>query len=90
VARREGDLLLGAEVCEPVPGEHALGGDDEVVAEGGEGLEEGLGTGGDALVEDDSAGLVEDAEVHGPGVEVDAAVESVLLVVQAHGHGLLG
>ena len=33
--------------------------------------------------------VVEDADMHGPGVQVDAAGESVLLAVEAH-HGLPG
>jgi hypothetical protein len=32
--------------------------------------------------------VIEDAEVHASGVQIDAAVESVLLLVEAH-HGLL-
>ena len=40
------------------------------------------------LVQDNLAGLVEDAQVHCPGVQIDPAVESVRLVVEAH-HGLL-
>jgi hypothetical protein len=40
-------------------------------------------------VADDGAGGIEDAEVHGPCVQVNPGVESVLLVVEAH-HGLLG
>jgi hypothetical protein len=39
-------------------------------------------------VEDDMALVVEDADVHAPGVQVDAAVESVASVVKAH-QGLL-
>jgi hypothetical protein len=39
-------------------------------------------------VQDDGASLVEDAQVHRPGVQIDAAVESLRLVVEAH-HGLL-
>src|SRR5581483_4633607 len=35
-------------------------------------------------VEDDIAGLVEDAQVHRPGVQVDPCVESVLLRVEPH------
>src|SRR5262249_48155460 len=87
VSKDEGDLLLLAEVGEPVPGEHAFTGNDEPVAEGANGLEEGGGAGGDGVVEDDGAGGVEDAERKGSRVEIDAAVESVLLVVKSH-HGL--
>ena len=39
----------------------------------------------DPLVEDDGALLVEDAEVEGSGMEVDAAVVQVLLSIESHG-----
>src|SRR5262249_39000427 len=42
------------------------------------------GAGGDALVEGGAAVVVEDAEGKGPGVGVDAGVESVRSVVEAH------
>jgi hypothetical protein len=39
-------------------------------------------------METDVAVVIEDAEVHGSGMEIDAAVESVLLGIESHG-GLL-
>ena len=85
VAEDEGDVL-GAEVGEPVPAEDALGGDDQVVAEGFDGFEEELGLAGQVAVQQDvAAPVLEDAEVHGAGVEVDAAVVSMLASVEAHG-----
>jgi hypothetical protein len=39
------------------------------------------------LLPDDGSFSAEDAEGEGPGVEIDAAVESVLLVGESH-HGL--
>src|SRR6266545_3524565 len=85
VADEEGELFLGAEVGEPVPGEHAFDADDEVLAEGSDGSEESVRAAGEVDIGDDSAGGVEDAEVHGPGVQVDASVEAVLAVVETHG-----
>jgi hypothetical protein len=41
VAEDEGDAFGLAQVGEPVPGEHALGPDDESVAERGDRIEEG-------------------------------------------------
>jgi hypothetical protein len=41
------------------------------------------------VVEDDVAGVIEDAEVEGSGVPIDAGVESVRLVVRRI-HDLLG
>ena len=87
VSQDEGDVVLLAEVGEPVPGEHALAGDGETVAAGSDGAEEGVGSGGDGLAEGDGAGGIEDAQGDGPGVEIDTAVEPVLLVVESH-HGL--
>src|SRR5262249_57214678 len=48
----------------------------EAVAEGRDGAQEGLGLGGEVAGEDDSAGAVEDDEEEGPGVQIDAGVES--------------
>jgi hypothetical protein len=48
---------------------------------------EGIATGGDGLGENGLAGGVEDVQGESPGVEIDAAVESVLLVGESH-HGL--
>jgi hypothetical protein len=84
VAQDEGDVFVVTQIGKPVPAEQALAADDEVVAVRGDGLVEGVGIGGQVLVEDDLAALVEDAQVHGVGVQIDAAVESVRLLVEAH------
>ena len=47
MAEHEVDPLLGAQVGEPVPGEHALDADDEVVAMRFDQAQEGLGLGGE-------------------------------------------
>lgn len=85
VAEDEGDLLPVAEIGEPVPTKQALDGDDESVAEGGDGFEEGVGVGGEVFVVDDLAVAVDDAQIHGPGVQIDAAVELMRLGVETHG-----
>jgi hypothetical protein len=87
VAEDEGDFFLLTEVGQPVAGEQALTSDGESVAERSDGLEEGVGAGGDGILLDAGSFVVEDAEGEGPGMEIDAAVESVLLVVESH-HGL--
>ena len=83
----EGNLLGSTEVGDPVPGEEALDADGDIGSEGGEGVEEELLVGGDLLLADDVAGLIEDADGEEPGVQVDAAVESMLTCVESH-HGL--
>ena len=72
VAEDEGDALIGAEIGQPVPAEDALGPDDQVVAEGGDGLEEELRLAPELLVQPDLSLLVEDAEVEIAAMEIDA------------------
>jgi hypothetical protein len=91
VSQDEGDLLVFAEVGQPVPGEHTLGGDDQPVAVGLDGLQEELGVGAEIFVDDDIVVLVEDADVHGSGVEIDAGVVSMVGVfVETHQEPPLG
>src|SRR5262249_56500945 len=61
---------------EPVPAGHALAADDQAVAEGLDGAEERLRGGRQVAGEASLAVLVEDAEEQGPGVEIDAGIES--------------
>jgi len=90
VAEDELDSLPLAEISEPVPGEDALGADDEAVAEGSDRLEQGLGGGDEVVVEDDLAVVREYAQVHPSRVEIDAAVVvATRRGEESHG-GLLG
>jgi hypothetical protein len=83
----DGDVVLGAAVGEPIPAEHALA-DDNAVVVGCDGLEQGGEVTREVAVEHHLAIVGEDAQVHGPGVQVDAAVESVLVGVETN-HGYL-
>jgi len=89
VAEDEGDPLGAAQVGEPVPGEHALDGNHEIFPVRRDSLEERLRGRPEVAVQQDLARLVEDADVHGAGMEIDAAGVLVLLRVEPHG-GLLG
>ena len=89
VSDEEGDLLQGAAIGNPVPGKHAFGGEDDVLAEGSESVEQRFGPGGQVFVADDIAELIENAEVKRSCVQADASVEFVLFGVVAH-HGLPG
>jgi hypothetical protein len=90
VPEDEADPFGGAEIGEPVPGEHALDGNDEVFAVRGDRVEERLRGRPEVAVQQDLARLVEDAQIHRAGVEIDAAVVLVLLGVKAHDGLLLG
>src|SRR3990172_1719307 len=85
VAEDEGDAFLGAQVGEPVPGEHALSGDDEIFAVRSDDLEERRRRGLRVSMHERVSGGIEDADVQGLGVEIDAAVVTMLTVVESHG-----
>ena len=85
MTENELDALASTQVGDPVPGEHALDADDEIVAIGRDGFEEVLRSGPEVLVEPDFAIAVEDAQVHGLGVQVDPAVMLVGVDVELHG-----
>jgi hypothetical protein len=88
MAENKGEALLGAEVGDPVPAEEAFDSDDQVFAVGPEGAQDLLTTAGELLVDEDVAGLIEDAQIEAAGVEVDAAVVNMLFRVESH-RGLL-
>jgi hypothetical protein len=85
VAEHEGDSLARTQVGEPVPGEDALDPDHEVFAVRGHRLQEGLGAAAQVLVQEHLAFAVEEAEVHGLGVQIDSAVVRVAGRVESHG-----
>jgi hypothetical protein len=87
MAENEIDALLSAQVGEPVPGEHAFGSDDKVVAVRFDQAQEEFGTGRNVAVQHDLSGGVEDTDVHGVGMQIDAAVKKVLFGVKSHGAG---
>ena len=84
VAQDEGNILFTAEIGEPVPGEDALNSHDDVLSKRSDSLQEGVGICFDVPVQDDFAFLVENAQVHCPGVQVDTAGKFVLLGVKSH------
>src|SRR5262245_16381415 len=84
VAQHEGDVVRDAEIGHPIPGKHALDTDHEAVAKRLEGTQQGLRPGRQSPVKNDIAGVINHADVHGPGVQVDAAVESMLALVESH------
>jgi hypothetical protein len=88
VAEHERDLLGHAQIGEPVPTEDALDADDEVFSVGRDGVQKWLRPTLHVLVQDDLPVLVENAQVHRTGVQIDAAIERMLLGVESH-RGLL-
>ena len=84
MAQHEGDLFGGADIREPIPREHALRGDDEILPVRGHHVEQGLRRRRHIAVHEHLAGGVEDAHVHGLHVEIDPAIVTMLAVVESH------
>ena len=86
VAEHEGNAFVFAEVREPVPGEHALGPDDEPLTIGFDRIEERRGRRGNLALEHRHAGGIADVDVQAPGMEIDAAVVWMRGLVEAWRH----
>jgi hypothetical protein len=70
--------LVGAEVGQPGPGEQTCDRHDETWSIRGKSFQEDIRVGLHVAVHEHLAALVEEADGHGAGVEVDAAVKWVL------------
>jgi hypothetical protein len=77
VAKDEGNLLLGTEISEPVPREETFDSDDDILAIGRNDLEQGVWAGLHVTRHHDLPISVQDADVHGPSVQVDPTVTVV-------------
>jgi hypothetical protein len=88
VTQNEGDALLGAEVGQPVPAEQTLDVHDQIVTVRSDDLEETIAVAFEVAVDQGFLRLVQDADVHRSGVQVDTAVVAVLPSVESH-RGLL-
>jgi hypothetical protein len=60
----ERDTFLLAEISDPVPGEHTLDGNDDVLSEGVDEIEEDFTIGFDISVQSDLSGFIQDAKIH--------------------------
>src|SRR5882724_8298136 len=84
VSQDEGNLLLGTEVREPVPGEDTFDRDNDILAIGRNDLEQGVWASLHITMHHDLPVSVQDADVHRPGVQVDSTVKLMWLGVEAH------
>jgi hypothetical protein len=73
LAQDQGKALMGAEVGEPVPGEETFNDDDTILPRGRQTLEKCLRAGFHLARDHAIAVLVEEAHIHGAGVQVEAA-----------------
>ena len=84
MAQDEGDLFLGADISEPVPDKHAFHGHRDIFAVWLDGPEECFGWSFVIAVQDGFPFLVQDTDVHGPGMEIDSTIKFVLIGVKSH------
>jgi hypothetical protein len=84
MAKNEGNAFLGAEVSNPVPGEHAFYSDHDVLPEGSDDAKRGLGVCFDVLMNPDLASGIKDADKHSFGMKVDSTIILVLFGVEFH------
>jgi len=76
--------MLGTEIGDPIPGEHAFHGDDNVLSERFYDLEENFSIGFDISVQEDLPGFIQDAEIHFFRMKVDSTIKFVLFSVKSH------
>ena len=81
------DFVVSTQIGKPVPGKHAFGCEDDLIAVGRNGLEQRLWGRGHIAVQECFSSLVEDTDVHGTGVQIDPTVKRVLFGVKSHGCG---
>jgi hypothetical protein len=78
------DTLPGTQLCQPIPGEATFDTDDAILAIGGDGLETWVWGCWQVTLNQRLPSLVQDAEVHGTSMQINAAVKLVLVGVEAH------
>src|SRR5207253_800022 len=73
----------GTQIGQPVPREEAIDTDDQILPRGRNSLEQGVWPRGHMPGHQDLAILVQDAEVHGAGMQVNATIKCGLFGVEA-------
>jgi hypothetical protein len=80
----KGEAFLSAEIGEPIPGKHAGDGHNETVPRGRDRLEKRCWTGFPVAVHHHLPVLLQETDVHGPGMQVDATVKLMWFGVESH------
>src|SRR3990172_5782954 len=84
MAENEGDIFLGTEIGDPVPGEHAFDGDHDILPEGSNGTEKSFRLCVDVLMDPDVTSRVDNTNKHIFGMQIDSTIKLVLLGVEIH------
>jgi hypothetical protein len=85
VAQNERDFVHAAKIGNPVPGKHAFNADDDIFKVWEDGIEQQRRIGIKVLVQFGLSLSIDDADVHFPCMQIDAAIKFVTLVVKSHG-----
>ena len=89
MTKHKGNVVLGAQVGEPVPAKYTLDTDDDIVQIGENQLKEHFRVGFDIRVHDYFSLVIEDAHLHCARMQIDPAIVFVLLFVEFHRFSLL-
>ena len=89
MAQHRGNPFLLTQVRQPLPRKHTFHADDEVLFIGSNDPQKGFRRRRHIFVDEFGAVLIEDTDVHGAGMEIDATIMFMLLCVEIH-PGLLG
>jgi len=90
MSKHKRNRFPGTEIGKPVPDEHAFDGYNDVFPVWLDGSEKGLRIRSDIFVKPGVTLLIQDADVHGSGVQIDAAIVLMLLGVESHKVSSLG
>src|SRR5436190_10689740 len=84
ITQNKSDAFARAEIGEPVPGENAFYGDDDLISKRSDRFQKRIRIGLHVAMKNDRTGLVQDAEVHGSRVQINSAVMRMLLRIEFH------
>jgi len=82
--QHEGNPLLRAQIGQPVLREHTFDRDDHIITIRGNDLKKGLRVCPEILVNHGFPSLIQDADIHRPGVQIDPTIRLVLFRVELH------
>jgi len=82
MTQHQGDAFFSTDISQPVPAEDALYPGNHILTVRSQRLQQGFWACSEVLMEDDFPCLIQDTQVHGAGVQVDPAIELVLLGVE--------
>ena len=77
-------MMPGTEISKPVPAENALYADNDIIEKRENQVKEQFRVGFDVFMNHDFSFVAENADIHFPGMQVDATVILVLIVVEFH------